>query len=240
MNCLILGKGNWGKKLSINLKKIITIKKSINSSFNYKKIKLHNIDWVFISTPNNLHYKQTKYFLKKKINVFCEKPLAFKYREVFELIKLSYKNSVKLYIDDIETFKNKSLSSLKKKNLIFRSKFKDFSFKEVLYSLFYHDFYLLKKNIFLKSLKISIIEDTLLQKKFLIFSKKKEFLFVYKLQKAKKHFINKTNFISNKNYIKIMLKSILTNKVNFEQNHKSALFCSLLIDLILKEHKKFT
>ena len=238
MNCLLLGNGYWGKKLAKNLKKIITIKKKINSSIDYKKIKLHNIDWVFISTPNHLHYQQTKFFLKKKINVFCEKPLALKYSEVSELIKLSYKHSVNLYIDDIESFKNKVLFPLKKKNLIFRSKPKYYSFTETLYSLFYHDFYLLKNDISLNFLKIVIIYDNKLQKKFLITSKKKEFLFIYKFNKIKKHFINKINFISKKNYIKYMLKTVLENKINFKNNHKKALFSSSLIELILKERKK--
>ena len=188
MNCLLVGDGNWGKKLARNLNKIIIIKKKINSTVSYKKIKLNDIDWVFISTPNNLHYQQTKYFLKKKINVFCEKPLALKYSEVNELIKLSYKNSVNLYIDDIESFKNKSLFITKKENLIFRSKPKHYSFEEVLYSLFYHDFYLLRKNICLKLLKIKILEDSKIKKKFVIFSNARKFLFIYKFQKKKKTF----------------------------------------------------
>ena len=238
MNCLLLGNGRWGKKLAKNLGKVAIIKKKINSSVDYKKIKLNNIDWTFISTPNNLHYQHAKYFLENKINVFCEKPLALKYKEAKELVKLSIKNSVNLYIDDIESYKKKNLHISKKKNLIFRSKSNNYNFQEVLNSLFYHDFYLLKKNISLKSLKINILEDSKLKKKFLISSNKKEFLFEYNCHKTKKHFINKINYISKKNYIKTMITCVLNEKFDLKENHKKALFCCLLIDMILKKYKK--
>jgi hypothetical protein len=237
MNCLIVGNGNWGQKLAKNLEKFATVKKKINSSIDYRKLKLKKIDWVFISTPNNLHYEQVKYFLKKKVNVFCEKPITLESSKTKELIELSYKNSVKLYIDEIESFKNKRLS-ISKKNLIFRSKLKHYSFRELLYALFYHDFYLLKNQISLKSVQINILKNSNLKKIFSITSRNFLFLFHYEIKKKKKHFINKVNFITKKNYIRVMLHNVFKNRVNFKENHENALFCNLLIEIILKEYKR--
>ena len=237
MNCLIVGNGNWGKKLAKNLEKFVIVKKKINSSTDYRRLKLKKIDWVFISTPSNFHYKQVKYFLKKKVNVFCEKPITLDSSKTKELIELSYKNSVKLYIDEIESFKNKRLF-LFKKNLIFRSKSKHYSFRELLYALFYHDFYLLKNKISLKSIKINILKNSNLKKVFSITTRNFFFLFHYEINKKKKHLINKVNFITKKNYIKVMLRHVLKNRVNFKENHENALFCNLLIEIILKEYKR--
>ena len=237
MNCLIVGNGNWGKKLAKNLEKFATVKKKINSSTDYRKLKLKKINWVFISTPNNLHYKQVKYFLKKKVNVFCEKPITLESSKTKELIKLSYKKSVKLYISEIESFKNKRLS-LFKKNLVFRSKLKRYSFSQLLYALFYHDFYLLKNQISLKSLRIDILKSSNLKKIFSITSRNSLFLFHYEINEKKKHLINKANFITKKNYIKVMLHQVLKNRVNFKENHENALFCNLLIEIIIKEYKR--
>ena len=117
MNFVLVGKGSWGSKLYLNLKKIGNVIKIIRSKNNYKDIDLKNIDWIIIASPNNLHYQHVKFFLEKKINVFCEKPLTTSYDLTKKLIKVSKKNKTKLYIDDIEIFKTKKIVP-KKKNYI--------------------------------------------------------------------------------------------------------------------------
>ena len=58
----IIGLGTWGNKI-------------LNSINNYVEIvDNEEADWIIISTPNDLHYEQVKYWLNKKKNVFCEKP----------------------------------------------------------------------------------------------------------------------------------------------------------------------
>ena len=47
------------------------------------------IDFVVIVVPNNLHYKCSKAFLERGINVVCDKPLAFTPEEGYELMKLA-------------------------------------------------------------------------------------------------------------------------------------------------------
>ena len=114
MNFVLIGKGLWGNKLHNNLKKLGNVKKIVRSKDDYKSINLKNIDWVVIATPNKYHYSQVKYFLEKKMNIFCEKPLALSYKNTKDLIKISKKNNTKLYIDDIEIFKKKKLEIKKK------------------------------------------------------------------------------------------------------------------------------
>jgi predicted dehydrogenase len=51
-------------------------------------------DLALVLTPSGLHYQHSKFFLKKKINVLCEKPLALLPKQIIELGKLAKKNNV--------------------------------------------------------------------------------------------------------------------------------------------------
>lgn len=52
------------------------------------------IDAIYIAVPNSTHYEAAKYYLERKIPVYCEKPLASNAREVKELIALAKENDV--------------------------------------------------------------------------------------------------------------------------------------------------
>ena len=65
-NILVIGKGRWGIQIIKALRKISNVKYIAGSKDNYKKIDLIKIDWVFILTPNETHYKIAHYFIKKK------------------------------------------------------------------------------------------------------------------------------------------------------------------------------
>lgn len=104
---LVCGKGKWGKKVISELKKVSNVTKILDSKTNHKNINLSNIDWVFILTPNNTHYKFVNFFLTKKKNVFCEKPLCLTPKQAVFLINKARKNKCKLYISDIENYKQK-------------------------------------------------------------------------------------------------------------------------------------
>ena len=107
-NIGVIGCGKWGKKIIKELEKISNVKFIYNSSNDYKNFE-KNIDWIFILTPDSTHYKLAKYFIKKNINVFCEKPLTVEIKQAENLIKLSKSVGSKLYIDDIEKYKKKIL-----------------------------------------------------------------------------------------------------------------------------------
>ena len=93
---LVVGCGKWGKILIKKLRLISKINSVLNSKVNYRSISTKDVDWVFILTPDKLHYGMVKFFLKKEINVFCEKPLADSYFKCLDLIKLSYKKKNKI------------------------------------------------------------------------------------------------------------------------------------------------
>ena len=67
-----------GKKIVPIINKECEIKFISNTKIPYKNFK-NKVDWIFILSNNKTHYKIAKFFLEKKINVFCEKPLTENY-----------------------------------------------------------------------------------------------------------------------------------------------------------------
>ncbi len=233
MNFILIGKGKWGKKLYKNLLKIGKVVDVLTSKNDIKSFNLDNIDWAIVSSPNKFHYKYVKYFLEKNINVFCEKPLTESFFLTKKLINFAQTQKTKLYISDIELFKNKKIKIIDENN-INRGKKCNYSFTKTLYALAYHDFYLLNKYISTKNRKVKILKKNRNCCQFRINTNKLVFNFNYNLNKYSKHKINNTTFDSKKNYISIMFKKVFSKKVNFYKNHKRALDTSILIDKILK------
>ena len=52
------------------------------------------VDFVYIASPNSLHFEQSKQALLKQKNVICEKPLTSTYKELVELIELAYERKL--------------------------------------------------------------------------------------------------------------------------------------------------
>lgn len=69
-------------------------KYNIPQSFTNYKEMAEVIDAVYIATPNAKHFEMAKFFLEKKIPVFCEKPLASNAKEVNELVRIAKENQV--------------------------------------------------------------------------------------------------------------------------------------------------
>ena len=229
----VIGYGKWGKIIVNELCKISNIQFILRSKDDYKNYT-NKVDWIFVLTPNNTHYSITKFFLKKKINVFCEKPLSLKITEAKKLVTLSNSNNVKLYINDIENFKNKKIKVNKLINHIIRTKKDDITSNSLLYRLAYHDFYLLSKYIYLD--KIKLIKSKKINKKKLnfeiILKNNQVFNFYYDINRnPAEHIINKTKFhIYNINPIKKMLMSIIyKSHTSFKKNNQDALNCIKLI-----------
>jgi hypothetical protein len=233
---LVIGAGKWGKIVLKKLKAIAEVKMVINSKKNYKDFDSKFIDWVFILTPDTKHYSIVKFFLDKKVNIFCEKPLTNSYTKSLELVKLANKKKINLYIDDIENYKKNKII-IKKKNYIIRLKKDSGSIKSILTRLTYHDMYLLspilEKN---KRLKIKIVESKKFLN-FLIFNKKISFNFMYSLNSNKReHSINNVSL----NNVKVdalakMLNTVLYKKINYKKNHMESLFASKMIDNVRKK-----
>jgi len=232
----IIGRGNWGKKVIKVLKKNFTVEFIAGKEVNYNKLT-KKIDWVFVLTPNHTHYKICKFFLNSKINVFCEKPLTMTFEQSIDLYKISKKNKVILYVDDIEIFKNKKLN-IKSSNFIIRKK-NDLGNNYSLFERFcYHDIYLIYdyiKNKKLKKLKFVKSSDL----NFILYYEKNTFNFLYSIHsKEKVHKINNTNFLKFRgNPLEKMISGIVKNKKNFE-NSKRSLFALKLILKLKSEYKK--
>ena len=90
----IIGKGGWGNTINDNIKSIVDF------------VEPKEADWIIISTPNDLHYEQVSYWLGKRKNVFCEKPLTLTYKSAKELYDFADNMGVKLYVDDVFSWRD--------------------------------------------------------------------------------------------------------------------------------------
>ena len=230
----LVGNGKWGKILKEKIKTNSNLIFTANSKSKYFK-KITQLDWIFIATPDSTHYKIVNKCLDKKINIFCEKPLTKTYSQSLKLFEKAKKNKVNLYVDQIQCFVNKKVK-INKNNYITRQKKGYGNIKNLLFRFAYHDFYFLYdnlKNKKIKNIKIINIRDNL---KFKINFEKVSILFHYNLNSEKRiHKINSTNFITKKDILSKMIKDVLNEKVDFEDNKNKSLFANKLIDKIIKK-----
>lgn len=131
LNIAVIGTGGWGKNhvrvlndlgvLSAvcdsdeNRIKSISSKYNIHSYSNLKDLfeKERNLDACLVCTPTKTHYAIASEIIKRKINVFVEKPLSFSSAECEELTKLSKQHDVILTSGYIERF-NPAIQDLKR------------------------------------------------------------------------------------------------------------------------------
>ena len=235
-NICLIGYGQWGKKVFRSLREI----KEINNIYiiknrkDKKKINFNFIDWVIVTTNTENHYKIVKKFLLKRKNVFCEKPLTNKVDKDIELYKIAKLNNCKLYVSDIENYKKNKLK-LKKINYIIRTKHSTDK-KNILERLCYHDFTYLYKILKTKKIdELKIIKKKLGELVFSFKADQKKFILSYNLNsRFKSHKFNNYNISSKKNFLKIMLKSIIFKKNNYDENKKISLFSNFNIKKIKK------
>ena len=230
MNVCLIGLGSWGKRLLNSIKGIRKIKTItvIKNRKDQTKINYKSIKWAFISVSTLNHYNVVKKILKNKVNVFCEKPLTNNLKQDIELFKIAKKNKCKLYVSDIENFKNKKIT-IKKENFIIRQKFsKDKS--DIANRLAYHDFtYLFKYLRNKKEKKLKVIKKKLGEIKFSLEFDNKKFSFDYSLNsKSKKHTFNNIDLTTKKNVLRKMILKIINNKINFTKNANISIFSNKL------------
>ena len=104
MKTVVIGLGTQGLKrrkslikkkffvCSVDPKNKNADEKSINS------LKKYNYDTVFLCVPDQLKKKYILYFLKKKKNIFVEKPLNLSKRDLLNIEKVSNKFKVTFYV----------------------------------------------------------------------------------------------------------------------------------------------
>tara|TARA_Y100000816_G_scaffold292035_1_gene285505 strand:- start:1389 stop:2129 length:741 start_codon:yes stop_codon:yes gene_type:complete len=240
-NVALIGRGKWGGVLKKKLNDLSNLKSVSGKNYSlFSEIKKNNIKWVFIATSNNSHYQIVKKSIKYGLNVFCEKPLCSSSHKAKKLIEYAKKNKVKLFVSDIYEYYSHKIKILKK-NEISRSKFVSGIDREFLYRFMYHDLSILY-NFIKKKNALKFINIKKERKKYfkilLRFRNNIDFNFIYNLNvKKKEHYINQKKINSKKDILKIMIKNVLLNKVDFKENNNKALHIIKFIELIKKNQK---
>jgi len=223
-----IGNGSFGKKILSKLNSISYVKVDWISCSQDKWWKNNlDIDWVVIATPNEFHYEQSKYFLQKGINVFCEKPASFHYEETEELYLLALKNSCKFYVDDVLMYEN-----IKPTRKFIYKKWGS-AYSNIVDRIAYHHFYLIADEVNQSSYNLLIDKNDKLHKKFTLnFTEAgKTFKFEYNFNwyKEKSHNIIST---AKEDALLTMLKKVFSGKANFESNKKRTIFATKLSKFI--------
>ncbi len=227
----LIGYGKWGKTLHKKISKFCDVKFICTSKDDYIW-RLENVDWVIVATPDNTHYEIVKKCLWFGKNVFCEKPLTTTYEQSEKLYRLAKSRNVKLYVDDIQNYRNYNFD-ISDNNKIVRKKSGGGNLKDVLYRLTYHDIYTLYpfiKDLEFKGVDIFQKTDKLF---FNVSFDNKYFEFLYDINSdEKEHTINGYDLTGQDDILTLMLTRVLKEEVDFEYNKKISLFTNEIIDKI--------
>jgi hypothetical protein len=227
----LIGFGYWGKILYQKLKDICEVVFVCDSAASFTS-RLDEVDWIVIATPDDTHYDITKACLVAGKNVFCEKPLSLTYSKSKTLFELASANQLKLYVDDVERYKDHEINFLKH-NLVKREKVGNGVISNLLYILTYHDVYLLFD--YIKELKVREIVSYDIKDKlhFEVVYDNAQIEFLYAVGcEEKTHHINNCNLVNHRDALKEMLTCVLNNTADFSYNKQSTLFVNQFIDSI--------
>jgi len=147
MKTLLIGNGYWGSIVKSKLISQTDLLYTANSKDNLDNIlNKFDVDYVFVCTPTETHYDIVKKCLNHHKNVFCEKPFTGDFNKANELYKISEKNNVNIFVDNIFLYRNEYHNILNKKfaNIKFVwNKYEDIFNENLFNRLLYHDLYLL-------------------------------------------------------------------------------------------------
>lgn len=233
----IIGKGYFGKKIHSTLKSFCDIKFFTGREFNVT----YDIDWVVIASSTESHYELAKHFIQKGINVFVEKPMTPTYEQSKELVDLSKKHNVKLYVDDVFLYHPTLRWIAEYDPKVLRFEWKKYgSFNDNIFNnLSYHDLYIalhlgndLSGDIHIKTNRVN-------EKEFSI----GDIEFYYdRLSKTKsKHAFGggfTFDFRTNLNLLTSMFHQVFDGKVSFESNNQMALEVNFILDRLNKYKPK--
>ena len=134
----LIGRGKWGRVLERTLLEII------QTEF----VEPKEAEWIFLATPNDLHYDQVKYWLNQKKNVFVEKPLTLSLESAKELFSLAESQNVILYVDDVWSWRDKSDITLYEGFRMKKFQWSKSDNTNFIDRLAYHHFYLWTEDLF--------------------------------------------------------------------------------------------
>ena len=237
----LIGYGTWGKILYKKLDGFCDIKFTCRSKDTYLD-KLDDVDWVIVSTPNDTHYEIVKNCLWAGKNVFCEKPLTPTYEQSQKLYRLAKMRNVKLYVDDVQNFRDVSWD-LMEHNLVERRKKDNFNHsyyetKDLLYRLAYHDIYYLYEHIKNSQIESISIYDKKNKLNFNVIFNDIEIEFLYNTnwEHGREHNINGVSLMGDgtDDPLYEMLTKVIDEDVDFEYNEEITLFTNKFIDKVNK------
>tara|TARA_Y100000741_G_scaffold363815_1_gene352972 strand:+ start:4876 stop:6579 length:1704 start_codon:yes stop_codon:yes gene_type:complete len=212
----LIGHGRWGNKIVKAIKDFVQI------------VDNDSAEWIIISTPNDLHYEQVKYWLNSGKNVFCEKPLTLSLESSIKLFDLANKKKLKLYVDDVFFWRK----DLKKNPTSFIwSKFNNINFID---RLAYHHFYLWlqNKNEIVNIEKVTVINNSKFE---VLLSDGLKGSFDYN-NKLITHRIDSNEVKATKqNPLQSMLISVFNQTVDFNSNKIRTLNATKVSEIIRKK-----
>ena len=230
----LIGYGTWGKILYKKLEKFCDVKFICRSKDTYLD-KLDDVDWVVVSTPDETHYEIVKQCLWFGKNVFCEKPLTPTYEQSKRLFSLAKMRDVKLYVDDIQNYRDYDFEIMEN-NLVERRKSGGGDVKDILYRLTYHDIYTLYKHIRYSNICYIDLFDKNDKLHFRVQFEDIKIDFLYNLNsKETEHHINGCSLKGEDDILTTMLEKVFKEDVDFEYNKDISLFTNQFIDNINRE-----
>jgi len=221
----LIGTGHFGSILSKSLEKLGDLMWALNSNSDFTLFKIP--DWVFIATPNVLHYEQAQYFLKKGVNVFIEKPSVLNSEALKNLIDLAKKNNSLLYISDVFLYDKRLKNNIKSDNpsQFYWQKKIDNQKTSLFDRLTYHHLYLIYEKINqtnpkLLINKIDFISNSEIDLNLNIAGHNYNLSYRANHTDSKKHIIfGDTLKGINNGSVFLMLQSIIQKTVDFDKNH---------------------
>jgi len=225
-----IGKGSFGKKILSKLEKMsdVSVEWVYGSKDKWWKSGV-DLDWVIIASPNEFHYEQSKHYLEKGVNVFCEKPGTLSTHSLLELISYSELKDVCFYVDDVLTYKD----ILPVNDFVYK-KWGGLS-ANIIDRMAYHHFYLVYDMIGdLIPSNIKVITNEVNHKAFEIDFGDSKFKFEYDFSWYKEKVHNITPRFSD-DALETMLSEVLYKEVDFDLNHKRSVFATRLSGHVKKE-----
>ena len=225
-----IGKGSFGKKILSKLEKMsdVSVEWVYGSKDKWWESDV-DLDWVIVASPNEFHYEQSKYYLEKGVNVFCEKPGTLATHSLLELISHSELKDVCFYVDDVLTYEDILPIS-------------DFVYKKwggssanIIDRMAYHHFYLVYDMVgdSIPS-NINVITNEVNHKVFEIDFDDSKFKFEYDFGWHKEKVQNLTSRFSG-DALETMLSGVLHKEVDFDLNHKRSVFATRFSNHVKKE-----
>ena len=202
----IIGSGKWGNVLKKNIENLVEF------------VEPNDADWIIISTPNDLHYEQTKYWLTQGKNVFCEKPLTISYDNAVELFEIADTFQTKLFVDDVFCWRDDYVIYDDVNHFVWtKPNQKDYNYLD---RLAYHHFYMWVQD---SDFEVESIEGHLDDFKIeLEDGRVAEFKYGYSSEPL--HFVNETDLINfGGNPLEIMFEFLFDDKVDYNYNRKVSL-----------------